>query len=168
MGADRGGRLPGGKPGEDLGIAQPRHKLREIVNAIVYVSRTGIAGEYLPHDFPSYKSVYDYYARGEADGTTQTIPDLLRTHLRVKKGRTQTPSAAIIDSQNVKTSTNAPEACQGIDAGKKIKGRKRHVATDVRGLALAVAVTAASISDTAGGAIVLDKVTAASSTVRRV
>ncbi len=151
-----------------LGIAHPKHDLREIVNAILYVNRTGIAWEYLPHDFPPFKTVYDYFAKWEADGTTQTIHDLLREAVRAKKGRTPSPSAAILDSQSVKTSPNVPEGSQGIDAGKKIKGRKRHIATDVLGLVLAVVVTAASVSDTAGGKTLLDTVAQAHTGLRRV
>lgn len=151
-----------------LGIARPKHDLREIVNAIMYVTRTGIAWEYLPHDFPPYKTVYDYFTKWEADGTTATIHDLLRQALRIKKGRSPGPSAAIIDSQSVKTSANVPEDAQGIDANKKIKGRKRHIATDVLGLVLAVVVTAAGISDTAGGKKVLETLAATHTTIRRV
>lgn len=145
-----------------------KHDLREIVNAILYVNRTGIAWEYLPHDFPPYKTVYDYYAKWEADGTTQTIHDLLREAVRTKKGRSASPSAAVVDSQSVKTSTNVPEDSQGIDGNKKIKGRKRHIATDVLGLVLAVVITAANISDTAGGKAVLETVASAHTQVRRV
>jgi transposase len=61
-----------------LGLSEPRHDLREIVNAILYVNRTGIAWEYLPHDFPPYKTVYDYYAKWEVDGTTWAIHEVLR------------------------------------------------------------------------------------------
>lgn len=138
------------------GAAARVHDLREIVNAILYVCRTGIAWEYLPHDFPPYKTVYDYYAKWEADGTTETLHDLLRAQVRVAKGRAAAPTAAIIDSQSVKTSCNVGEASQGIDAGKKIKGRKRHIATDVLGLLLTVMVTAASVQDSAAGQQVLD------------
>ena len=133
------------------------HDLREIVNAILYVCRTGIAWEYLPHDFPPCKTVYDYYAKWEADGTTETLHDLLRQQVRTVRGRASTPSAAIIDSQSVKTSCNVAETSQGIDAGKKIKGRKRHIATDALGLLLVAIVTAASVQDSAGGHQVLDQ-----------
>lgn len=143
-----------------LGIRQPVHDLREIVNAILYVNRTGIAWEYLPHDFPPYKTVHSYFTRWAADGTTEKIHDLLRAKVRRAAGRDTEPTAAIIDSQSVKTSNNVPEASQGIDAGKKIKGRKRHLATDVLGLLLVVIVTAASISDTAAGRDVIDHLAA--------
>jgi transposase len=136
------------------------HDLREIVNAILYVCRTGIAWAYLPHDFPPYKTVYDYYAKWEVDGTAETVHDLLRQRVRDANGRAATPTAAIIDSQSVKTSCNVGEASQGIDAGKKIKGRKRHIATDVLGLLLVVIITAASVQDSVGGQQVLDHLTA--------
>lgn len=134
-----------------LGIRPPVHDLREIVNAILYVTRSGIAWEYLPHDFPPYKTVYDYFARWAKDGTTAKIHDLLRTKVRQAAGRSAQPSAAILDAQSVKTSSNVAESAQGIDAGKKIKGRKRHIAIDTLGLLLVVLVTAASVHDTAGG-----------------
>ncbi|WP_241746387.1 IS5 family transposase [Streptomyces lydicus] len=120
------------------GTAARVHDLREIVNAILYVNRTGIPWEYLPHDFPPYKTVYDYYAKWEADGTTQRVHDLLRNRTRRSQGRTAAPSAAVLDAQSVTTSSNVAETDQGIDAGKKIKGRKRHLATDTLGLLLAV------------------------------
>ncbi|ROP28189.1 IS5 family transposase [Couchioplanes caeruleus] len=154
------------RPG--LGINPPVHDLREIVNAILYVTRTGIAWEYLPHDFPPAKTVYDYYAKWEKDGTTQRIHDLLRRRLRQAHGRDGSPSAAVIDAQSVKTSCNVRESEQGIDAAKKIKGRKRHIVTDTLGLLLAVVVTAASVSDTAAGRGLLDEVAASHPTVRKV
>lgn len=151
-----------------LPFVVPKHDLREIVNAILYVNRTGIAWEYLPHDFPPYKTVYDYYAKWEADGTTKMVHDLLREAVRVKKGRAPSPSAAVLDSQSVKTSTNVPEDSQGIDGNKKIKGRKRHIATDVLGLVLAVVITAANVSDTAGGKTLLAAVAHTHASVQRV
>ncbi|MFE2756491.1 IS5 family transposase [Actinosynnema sp. NPDC059335] len=138
------------------GTAARVHDLREIVNAILYVCRTGIAWAYLPHDFPPYKTVYDYYAKWETDGTAEALHDLLRDRVRVASGRTAAPTAAILDSQSVKTSCNVNESDQGIDANKKIKGRKRHIATDVLGLLLAVIVTAASVSDSTAGRQLLD------------
>lgn len=132
------------------GTAARVHDLREIVNAILYVNRTGIPWEYLPHDFPPCKTVYDYYAKWEADGTTQQVHDLLRDKTRRFHGRRAEPTAAVVDAQSVKTSANVAETSQGIDAGKKIKGRKRHLITDTLGLVLAVLVTAANVHDTTG------------------
>jgi transposase len=143
-----------------LGIAPIQHDLREIVNAVLYVNRTGIPWEYLPHDFPPHKTVYHYYALWEKDGTTEAIHEALRSRVRRAAGRTEGPSAAIVDAQTVKTSSNVPESSQGIDAGKRIKGRKRHIATDVLGLLLVVLVTAASVHDTVGGRHVVDELAA--------
>jgi transposase len=141
-----------------LGIAKIQHDLREVVNAILYVNRTGIAWEYLPHDFPPYKTVHGYFALWEKEGITEAIHDALRGQVRQAAGRSPEPSAAILDAQTVKTSANVPEHSQGIDAGKKIKGRKRHVATDVLGLLFVVLVTAASVQDTTGGRVVVQQV----------
>jgi transposase len=148
-----------------LGLSAPVHDLREIVNAILYVNRTGIAWEYLPHDLPPCKTVYDYYAKWEADGTTETIHDLLRRKVREQAGRSPEPTAAIIDARVVKTSSNAPESTQGYDAGKRTKGRKQHIATDTLGLLLAVVITAASVQDTNGGKDVTSQLAARHPTV---
>lgn len=150
------------------GTAARVHDLREIVNAMLYVNRTGIPWEYLPHDFPSYKTVYDYYAKWEADGTTRQVHDLLRDKTRQLHGRSVQPTAAVVGAQSVKTSTNVSETSQGIDAGKKIKGRKRHVITDTLGLVLAVLVTAANVHDTTGGTLLLDDLAAAHPSVAKV
>lgn len=151
MSAWRAGRV-------GLGIAKIQHDLREIVNAILYVNRTGIAWEYLPHDFPPYKTVHGYFALWEKEGITEAIHDALRGRVRTAAGRDAEPTAVILDAQTVKTSGNVPEHAQGIDAGKKIKGTKRHVATDVLGLLLVVLVTAASVQDTVGGRSVVEQV----------
>ena len=143
-----------------VGGRAAEHDLREIFNAILYVNRTGIPWEYLPHDFPPYKTVYDYYAKWEADGTTQQVHDLLRDKTRRAHGRSAEPTAAVVDAQSVKTSANVPETSQGIDVGKKIKGRKRHLVTDTLGLVLAVLITAANVHDTTGGKLLLDDVAA--------
>jgi transposase len=143
------------------------HSLRELVNAILYVNRTGIAWEYLPHDFPPAKTVYHYYAKWQADGTTEAIHNALRTKVRVHKGRGPGPTAAIIDSQSMKTSGNVPESDHGVGMGKRIKGRKRHVAVDTLGLLLVVIITAASIQDSAAGKIVLDHLSVAHPTVTK-
>jgi len=143
-----------------LGLSEPAHDLREIVNAILYVNRTGIAWEYLPHDFPPCKTVYDYYAKWEKDGTTEAIHGELRRRVRKAAGRSEQPTAAIVDAQSIRTSANVAESSQGIDAAKKIKGRKRHIATDTLGLVLVLLVTAASVQDTTGGRDVIDELAA--------
>ena len=145
---------------QGLDINSPVHELREIVNAILYVNRTGMGWDYLPHDFPPRSTVYGYYAQWQRDGTTAAIHEMLRGRVRRAAGRPVEPSAALVDAQSVRTSSNVPEASQGIDAGKKIKGRKRHIATDTLGLLLVVLVTAASVQDTTGGREVIDAVAA--------
>ncbi|WP_419185674.1 IS5 family transposase [Mangrovactinospora gilvigrisea] len=140
------------------GTAARIHDLREIVNAILYINRTGIPWAYLPHDFPPHQTVYDYYAKWEADGTTDRVHDLLREQTCRSQGRRPRTTDAVLDAQSVKTSSNVAEAEQGIDAAKKNKGRKRHLVTDTLGLLLAVLVTAASVQDSDGGRRVLTQV----------
>ncbi|MET8354193.1 IS5 family transposase [Micromonospora sp. NPDC005206] len=133
------------------------HNLREIFNAILYVNRTGIARRYLPHDLPPWQTVYGYFTAWTNDGIFVQLNYQLTGLTRTKAGRAVHPSACIIDSQSVKTSTNAPLPTQGIDAGKKIVGRKRGIITDTLGLLLAVVVTAASASDNTIGINLLDQ-----------
>lgn len=150
------------------GSAARVHDLREIVNAVLYVNRTGIPWECLPHGFPPYKTVYDYYAKWEADGATERVHDLLRDEVRTAHGRSTKPTAAVVDAQSVKTSGKVAETSQGIGAAKKIKGRKRHLITDALGLALAVLVTAASVHDSAGGKQLLTELAVAHPNVQKV
>src|SRR5207244_9764075 len=99
-------------------------------------------------------------AKWEKEGITEAIHTLLRRRVRAAAGRDEQPTAAIIDSQSIRTSANVPESSQGIDAGKKIKGRKRHIATDTLGLLLVALVTAASVQDTTGGRQVVSELAA--------
>lgn len=138
---------------------QPLHDLREIVNAILYVNRTGCAWEYLPHDFPPFKTVYGYFAVWRDDGTTEHIHDVLRRRLRRARGRTEEPSAVAIDSQTVKAAANAQAATVGYDGNKKTKGRKRHIAVDTLGLLIVLGVSAASLGDSTVGRQILDHLT---------
>jgi transposase len=133
------------------------HDLREIFNAILYVNRTGVAWRYLPHDFPPWQTVYGYFTAWTTDDIFTQLNYQLTGLARTKAGRTPQPSACVIDTQSVKTSTNAPLPTQGIDAGKKIVGRKRGIVTDTLGLLLAVVVTAASASDNTIGINLLEQ-----------
>jgi transposase len=142
-------RRPTGKPAPT--------GLRDIFNAILYLNRTGIAWKYLPHDFPPHGTVYSYYAAWRDEGIFARLGYELTGLARVKEGRRPEPTAAVIDTQSIKTSSNVPLTSQGIDAGKKIVGRKRGVITDALGLILAVTVTAASLSDNAIGIRLLDQ-----------
>ncbi|MFE7331854.1 IS5 family transposase [Streptomyces sp. NPDC057565] len=146
---------------------EPTTDLREVVNAVLYVARTGVAWRYLPHDFPPHTTVYGYFQAWEADGTTEEIHDTMREQLRRKKGRRILPTAAVIDAQTVKASPNAPESTQGYDGGKRIKGRKRHIATDTLGLLLVLIITAAGVQDTNGGKLVADALAAKLPTVTK-
>ncbi|MFC9978163.1 IS5 family transposase [Spirillospora sp. NPDC127200] len=138
----------------------PEHDLRAIMDAILYVDRTGIPWRYLPHDFPPWATVYGYFAHWRDDGVFAELNGLLRRLVRTTGGRAPDPSACVIDAQSVKTSTNVPAAGQGVDAAKKIVGRKRNIVTDTLGLLLAVLVTAASVQDSIAGTTLIDCIAA--------
>jgi transposase len=126
------------------------HCRREIVDAIFYVVDNGIKWRALPVDFPPWSTVYNYFAAWEAAGVTQDVLDGLRDRVRLTEGRAAAPSAAIIDSASVKAAETVGVASRGYDAGKKINGRKRHIAVDTLGLLLCVIVTSASVQDRDG------------------
>lgn len=132
------------------------HCRRQIVDAIFYLVDNGIKWRALPADFPPWSTVYNFFAGWEADGVTVLLLDMLRERTRLAEGRTATPTAAIIDSQSVKAGENVWRASRGYDAGKKINGRKRHIAVDTLGLLICVLVTAASVQDRDGARPLLD------------
>ncbi|MBB2914487.1 transposase [Streptosporangium becharense] len=124
-----------------------KHPRREIVDAILYVVRTGCAWRQLPVDFPPWQTVYWHFVRWEDQGVTQRIVDVLRRRVRRNAGREDEPSAAVMDSQSVKGADTVGAGSRGYDANKKINGRKRFVVTDTLGLLLAVMVRPASVQD---------------------
>jgi transposase len=135
-------RGPGGRPME--------HDLRAVLDAIRYVTRYGIEWRALPVDFPPWEAVYAFFERWSARGLPQGLVDRLRGRLRVAWGRADLPTAGSIDSQSVKAVDTVGAASRGFDAGKKINGRKRHIAVDTLGLLLTVVVTTASVQDRDG------------------
>jgi putative transposase len=120
--------------------------LREILNAIFYLNKTGCPWRYLPRNFPDYRLVNYYYNKWTHNAMLERINAALRQFLREKRGRSPDPTAAIIDSQSVK---GTPESAidSGFDGGKLVKGRKRHIVVDTMGCVLAVWISAANMFD---------------------
>jgi putative transposase len=110
--------------------------------------RSGCAWRLLPHDLPPWKTVYHYFRKWSKEGLIEKLNTILRQEVRKFKDREPEPSAAIVDSQSVKTTDIGGES--GYDAGKKINGRKRHVIVDTLGLLIAVVVHSAAVQDRDG------------------
>jgi putative transposase len=132
--------LPRPKP-----TGRPPADLRHVLNAILYLVRTGCQWRLLPKDFPPWSTVHTWYRRWRTDGTWTRINEALRQQVRRQAGRHPSPRASAVDSQSVKTAGQG--GIRGYDAGKKVSGRKRHLWVDSMGLLLAVAVTAADVHD---------------------
>jgi putative transposase len=123
---------------------------RRIIEAILYLDRTGCAWRYLPTDYPPWQTVYWYFAAWRDDGTLARLHAQQRDRVRIAAGRQAQPTAAVIDSQSVRAADTVPKASRGWDAAKKVNGRKRHIAVDTTGLVLDVVITPASVQDRQG------------------
>jgi putative transposase len=129
---------------------------RRILNAILYVVVSGVQWRLLPREYPNWKTVYHYFRIWRITGIWRRIHDTLRAALRQRIGRHKHPTAGALDSQSIKTAHVA--GARGYDTAKRITGRKRHVLVDTLGLLLAIRVTPANVSDTAGAKLVLQQV----------
>ncbi|MCU7729051.1 IS5 family transposase [Actinoplanes sp. KI2] len=140
-----GGTRPsvGGQP-----VTYPR---RDVVDAIRYVTRTGCQWDALPVDFPPASLVKHYFSVWTRDGTLTRLHNILREQVRQIEGRTPDPTAALIDSQSIRAAETVTRTSRGLDAGKRVNGRKRHIVTDTCGWLLAVLVTGAHMQDRDAG-----------------
>src|SRR5512135_1831209 len=149
---------PGGRPA--------KYDRREIVNGLLYVTRTGCQWRALPHDLPPWRIVYWYFRAWRDNGTLERVHDRLRSAVRHNAGRDIQPTAAVLDSQSVKTTESGGP--KGSDKGKRVEGRKRHLLVDTLGLILSVAVLPADVQDRDGAKTVLGSLKAPFCWVKKV
>jgi len=129
--------------------------MRQVINAIFYVTVGGIQWRMMPKEYPNWKSVYHYFRQWRKEGIWQRIHGILRAKVRRKAGRHKQPTAGCVDSQSVKTTAIA--GLRGYDGGKRVNGRKRHLLVDTLGLLMVVVVTAASVQDRDGAKLLFQR-----------
>jgi putative transposase len=130
--------------------------LRRVVDALMYLVKTGCHWRLIPSDFPPWRTVYEYQMAWRKTGVLRKIHQLLVKRVRRKAHKTALPSIAVLDSQSVKTGKMVSYD-KGFDGGKRVKGRKRHIATDILGLPITVAVTSANTHDKVGGRRIIER-----------
>ena len=131
-----------------------KYSLREIINAVIYLVKTGCQWRMLPGDFPPWKTVYYYFHVWKSNGILESIHESLVETIRVNAGKKSEPTVGIIDAQCVKNTLVSAEN-RGFDAGKRIKGIKRHIIVDTLGLILAIVIQDASVQDRDGASQVI-------------
>ena len=133
-----------------------KHQLRDIMNAILYVNKTGCQWRMLPRHFAPWQTVYYYFRKWKLEGVIEDIMDTIHSLVRKMTGREESPSMGIIDSRSVKTSHHV-DSDRGIDGNKRVKGRKEHIVVDTLGIPMAVAVHEANLHDSKGAPKVVEK-----------
>jgi len=132
-----------------------KHSLKEVVNALLYITKSGIQWRMLPKEYPKWQLVYYYFRKWTNEGLIEEMHEWLRALCREQVNREASPSLGLIDSQSVKTSSMTGQ--KGYDGGKKIQGRKRHIVTDTMGFILAVVVHSADLQDREGAKLVIQE-----------
>jgi transposase len=145
------------------GGAPRKYGDRLVLNGILFVLRSGCQWRMIPRDLLPWDAAYRWYAAWRADGTWDLIHDALRAQVRVADGRDPAPSAGVLDAQSILTGEGGQ--ARGYDAGKRTRGRKRHIVTDTLGLLLVVMVTSASVQDRHGGKAILQLLAARFSSI---
>ena len=149
------GYIPAGGTVTGRGGGPVTYPRRDIVDAIRYLDHNSCVWRALPVDFPPWRTVYHYFRTWNRDGTLTRLLGGLRERLRQAEGRHAEPSAAILDSQSVRAAETVARSSRGFDAGKRVNGRKRHIAVDTTGLLLVVLVTGAGMQDRHGARLLL-------------
>jgi putative transposase len=145
-------------PKAKFGGRPRKTNIRRVVDAILYLVKTGCHWRMIPSDFPPWRTVYEYFMTWRRFGVLRKIQQLLVKKVRRKEGKKLYPTIAVLDSQSVKTGKMVSHD-KGFDGGKRVKGRKRHIATDILGLIIGVHVTGANTHDKVGGKLVVERLT---------